>query len=147
MHPDELFAAIADAVRDVLFHSESSYPALPYRPGLVTEGWPLDSLEFAEAVGLDEERPMDSKPFGEFIDWRLDENPEFFDATEIENARRVRKLAKLLRDNLYNVRVFRLGSPSGDDSSEDVRGTIECFAVGRHDSGEVLGFRTTIVET
>lgn len=45
---DRLFAAIVDAVRGVVF--DSSYPALPYRPGLVTERWPLD--ESGEVLGF-----------------------------------------------------------------------------------------------
>lgn len=140
MTADELFQGITKAVEGLKFYSESQSGAQAWRPGRSWNDLRIGAAEFAEIIGLDEAAgPFEWSyvgGFSGFMGHRCDDDSNFFDQARIENAHRMTALVQLMENNLEQLKVFRSGEA-----------TITCIAFGRHESGELLGFTTTLVET
>ncbi|MEP7143895.1 MAG: nuclease A inhibitor family protein [Ferruginibacter sp.] len=140
------------ASADLTYQSESDYPyqffALQQR-SLHEESDKLTPLEFLGCIGLSEELMNDLKiPIDELIEERsLD---DFFPTLEylaesggglndpdvIALSRRYRKLEKLLKKRLQEVKIFRVGAV-------DVR----CYIAGFFNEGNIAGLVTISIET
>ena len=140
MTADELFQKITQAVAGLEFQSESQYGAEAWRPGRRRDDLRNDPDEFAEFVGLDEDAgPFEFNHVGGFSGFMgrcCDDDPDSFDAAAIEDAHRMSALVELMEGNLEQLK--ELGA--GEDA-------ITCYGCGRHESGELMGFTTTVVET
>jgi hypothetical protein len=127
MTADELFQRLGEGVAGLQFDSESTYGATGWRPGLNAEDLRMTSDEFAEFIGLPESAApfdFDHSGFSGFMGHRCEDDD------------RMTALVDLMEAHLEQLRVFRSGEA-----------TITCYAYGRHESGELLGFTTTLVET
>ncbi len=140
MSPAELMEQLSKQLEKTQFPGVSGPAAMTlWRAPRTTNDWPMTSFQFSELIGADaEEDWLTAKPIGEFMgpvtDGDEDAAPE-----ALENARRLIALSELMIAQLYSVRVYRRVT---DKSERPFK--VECFAVGRHDSGEVIGFHTTM---
>jgi hypothetical protein len=143
MTSDELVQTMAAALEGVRFVgespddgviSESSHAGETYRPGLFTRDWPYSSGQVAKLPGLDEDVPVESEPFSDFVNGQSSFGEHLRDASGEE---RLMELEKLLKDHLYAPRAFRIG---------DGVTRLDCYVLGYHESGEILGFKTSILE-
>lgn len=137
----ELAETLSKELEKTRFPSVSEPAAMTlWRAPRTTNDWPMTSFQFAELIGADpEEDWLTAKPFGEFMSPVTDDEDDDAAPEELENARRLIALSELMIAQLYSVRVYRRVT---DKSERPFK--VECFAVGRHDSGEVIGFHTTM---
>lgn len=102
------------------------------------------SGEKAKSVSKEEilrqtKKPLDAKisekDFAEFFG-RLTKIQDWFEEEETENARRFEELEKLLKENLTNLKVFKIGEIQ-----------LEIYIVGLDSEGVLRGVKTEAVET
>ena len=130
--PTGVMTLIAQAADRLLFSSESDYPLAPFT---WTDPAPFTPDALRKVAGLPPAAPVTRVDFDAFFApvLRLHEGA----STEARTrAARFQKLVDLLRKNLSDLAVYKLG-------------TIEMptFIVGRLPNGSVAGLRTTVVET
>jgi hypothetical protein len=146
MTADDLLQSIAGALEGVRFKgespydgviAESSYAGEPYRPRLFTRDWPYSSAQLAELLALPEDVPVEVEPFDALIAGQADVDEAACSEETLENVRRMDALWKLLRGHLYAPRAFRVG---------DGVTRLDCYVLGYHESGEIVGFKTSLLE-
>jgi Nuclease A inhibitor-like protein len=127
MNTEEIIDRLQQTTVDLLWVSESDYPfqivvwsdkeinlmLFPDRPDEDTKVISLDDF-FAPALKVE--------------DW--------YEAEELANVDRYKLLLEIIRSNLTELKVFRIGSIE-----------IDIYIVGKTPSGDVIGLKTTIVET
>jgi hypothetical protein len=132
-----LMSRLEEAASGLLFPSESDFPLTPFRFGgdageeptgealLRAEG--RDAGAAVEVVGVDDFfAPVVEEPAGD----------EGGDGGEGSDAKRFEALVALLKKELGDLRVVRVGSVD-----------IDVYVVGRCASGEWIGVKTHLVET
>lgn len=126
-------ALLAEAAEGLLYTSEGDYPLTPFSLAF-PEGEPLTPAAFAARVGSAPEAVQERT-----VDRFLRPNLQVAESDETLRAQlprwhRVRDLLTGLAD----ARVFRI--PRG-------HGSIDTYAVGRDGRGNLVGYRTTAIET
>jgi hypothetical protein len=105
---------------------------------------PLEPLRIADELtperlrrlsDVTDDTPVEAQDFDDFFRPAVYE-PAWKSAHEIATARRFQRLVELLRANLDDLRVFRVG-----------RINMEVYVLGRAARGNWLGLRTRVVET
>jgi hypothetical protein len=129
---DALFRDIELACDGLIYISESDAPIVAFasKPG--------DKFTAEEAVrqlGLPLETPVEQRDFDEFFS-RLTANRDWHGDAERMRAGKFLALQKLLKENLRDLNVFRIG-----------RIRIDIFVVGSDANGRVMGIATKAVET
>lgn len=124
--------SLEQAAAGLLFPSESDYPLTPFRYG--GQGEPTAAGLLA-AEGKPEETAVEEIPLEELFDG-VTADIEGADEAEKAETERWRALVALLRADLGDLRVYRVGAID-----------IDVYVLGRHASGEWLGLKTKVIET
>jgi hypothetical protein len=127
---EQVLGEIAEAARGLLFMSESDYPLEPVR----LEGEP-DEARLRGLAGAGADAPVATQSLEEFFRAAASE-PAWKGAEELATARRFQALARALRENLSDLRVYKVG-----------RVNMPVYVVGRSPNGGWLGLSTRVVET
>jgi hypothetical protein len=132
--PAELRGALATATTGLLFPSESDSPLTPYT--WTAQGVAPPSPEaLREALGRPPETRVEIEEAEDFFEG-LTEPRRGATAEEKAEAARFRALARLLEQQLTDLRVYRVGEVD-----------VDIYLLGHHPSGAWLGLRTHAVET
>ena len=129
---EEVIAELEKAAEGLLFMSESDYP-------FETVYWkelPEMSPEFLLSVaGLSNDVPVETVSVDHFF--RIATSEESWRSEESRReAKKYQNLVRILKDNLDELKVYRLGSIN-----------IPVYIVGRSKTGNWLGISTRVVET
>lgn len=129
---EQVLQELEQATAGLLFMSESDYPFQLIHWKGITEVTPqyLRGRTGHAADALVEVRSLD-----DFFQVAASE-PEWKGPAEIETARRYQALVRLLKENLNDVKVYRVGEIS-----------IQVYVIGRSSTGNWMGISTQIVET
>ncbi|MDQ1524342.1 MAG: hypothetical protein QOE47_2266 [Pyrinomonadaceae bacterium] len=129
---EELFGALTEATRGLLYMSESDYPIEVIR----WDGSEQLSLEYVRKVaGVDSSVRVEETTLAEFFRVPAGEQ-EWKNEAQLAEARKYQRLRQLLEDNLTGIRVYRVG---------DINVLI--LVVGMSTEGNWLGVSTRVVET
>lgn len=132
MNNDELADELRKASEGLLFMSESDYPLEVVRLGAGAE---VTHALLRKLSGKGGDAPVREQTVDEFFrvaaaeaDWK----PE----KELESARKYKALVRLLKERLGGAKVYRVGEIE-----------IDAYVLGRGKDGELMGLKTTLVET
>lgn len=114
------------------YQSESDYAVEPYARG-AAEGAP-SAGEFAKGRG-GEDAAVRERDFDSFFSNATAEE-DWHDEEARAKAKKFQALVKFLKDNLSDVKVYRVGGVEAD-----------VYVVGRTSTGEYAGVKTKVVET
>ncbi|MDX6270123.1 MAG: hypothetical protein QOD28_1346 [Acidobacteriota bacterium] len=129
---EELFGALTEATRGLLYMSESDYPIEVIR----WDGSEQLSPEYVRKVaGVDSSVRVEETTLDEFFRVPAGEQ-EWKNEAQLAEARKYQRLRQLLEDNLTGIRVYRVG---------DINVLI--LVVGVSTEGNWLGVSTRVVET
>ena len=129
---EQLLEEIGRAGEGLLFMSEADYPFETVRlegPGEVSP------RRLRELAGAGEGAAVVTQGLDEFFRAATAE-PDWKGERERAEARRYQALVRLLKENLGDLRVYRVGEIN-----------IPVYVLGRSASGNWLGLRTRVVET
>lgn len=127
---EQVLDEIARAAEGLLFVSEADYPLEPLR----LEGAP-DEARLRELAGAGADAPVATQSVEEFFRAATSE-PSWKGGEELAAARRFQSVARLLRENLSDVRVYKVGEIN-----------MPAYVIGRGPGGGWLGLSTRVVET
>ena len=123
---------IAKATDGLLFSSEADYPLEPF---VWNDTTPFSPDTLYILTTLPASTPVTKEDINDFFAPMLD--PATGDTPEARKRRtRTRKLVRLLRQNLSDLAVYKLGTVE-----------MPTFIVGHLADGTIAGLRTTVVET
>lgn len=128
----EVIKELEQAVAGLWFMSESDYPFEVFRWDGTVE---ITPQFLREAAGQPQDAPVAVKGFEEFFDSAMPE-PSWKSDEELTLGRRYRSLAATLKNNLHDLRVYKVGEIN-----------IPVFVVGRSGEGSWIGVQTRSVET
>ena len=123
--------AIGKACEGLFYISETDAVILPFF-GKAADG---TRKSLAEDLALEKNTVVIEQPFQEFFS-RLTKAQDWHTPVETERVKRFLKLQKLLKDNLKDITVLRIG-----------RIRIDIYVVGIDRSGKLAGVITKAVET
>jgi Nuclease A inhibitor-like protein len=127
MNTEEIIDRLQQTTVDLLWVSESDYPFQI----VVWSDKEINLMLFPDRP--DEDTKVISlddffAPVLKVEDW--------YEAEELANVDRYKLLLETIRSNLTELKVFRIGSIE-----------IDIYIVGKTPSGDVIGLKTTIIET
>ncbi len=128
----ELFHQIEHACEGLIYISETDAPVLTFA------GQPTDAVNadvILQYSGMTAEEPVEEREFAEFFD-RLTTIRDWYGEAEKARAQKFLELRKLLKENLSELKVFRIG-----------RIRLDIFVVGINTDGCLVGVSTKAVET
>jgi hypothetical protein len=129
---DELIAELKRAAEGLLFMSESDYP-------FETVCWqelPGISAEFLRSqAGVADDALVETASVDDFFRVAVSDQSQMSQASR-ETAVKYRQLVKIIKENLEDPKVYRVGSVN-----------IAVYIVGRNETGNWLGLSTRVVET
>lgn len=129
---EELFGTLQEATEGLLFMSESDYPFQVIR----WAGSEQLSPEYLRRVaGTDSSAIVEETTVEKFFRVVAGEQ-NWKDEAQLQVARKYQRLVNMLKENLAEVKVYRVG---------DIN--IGVYVVGRSDEGNWLGVTTRVVET
>jgi hypothetical protein len=129
---EEILQMLREATDGLLFMSESDYPF-----ELVSWG-PMDEVTsdyLCREAGAAPGAPVQVMSLEQFFERAMSE-PEWKGKQELVIARRYQALVRLLKENLDELRVYKIGEIN-----------IPVYILGRSNSGNWLGLSTRVVET
>ena len=129
---DSFEDAVAKACEGLFYISETDAGIHPFF-GSKSDG--VTSEQLMKTLRTENRTTIDEQPFAEFFS-RLTKIQDWFTPVETERVKRFLKLQNLLKDNLKDITVLRIG-----------RKRIDIFVVGVDKSGKLAGIRTMAVET
>jgi hypothetical protein len=122
------------ATADLVYQSETDAPVRPYR----VEGFDGDTLTaeaLLESLGCDATTPVTTVEFDDFFA-DLVADQDWYGDDERAMAKRYRRLVRLLKRALKDLRVFKVGERD-----------LDIYILGRTPAGEFAGVTTKAVET
>lgn len=125
---------IARAADGLLYSSESDRPFEPVTLGPAPDG-ELTAARFGEIVGAPAGARVEERSLDDFLARHI-ETSDPHDPRAQAVRPRYERLRAVLRTELRDVRVFRLG-----------RIEVRCWVVGRDGEGRLRGLATTAIET
>lgn len=132
MTNQEIIDQLKAASRDLVFISESDYP---FDVFLWEDLTSVTSEKVLQKTDHPQDTPVEIVPFDSFFkqattveDWQ---NPE-----EQETAKKFQALVLILKNNLSNLQVYRLGTIE-----------INVYIFGQTSTGDLVGLSTLVVET
>jgi hypothetical protein len=129
---EQLDKELREAIRGLLFMSESDYPFEVVR----WEGGEVLSPEhLRKMAGHDTDAPVEERTAEDFFRVAAGEQ-EWKGEAELALAKRYQSLMRLLEENLKEVKAYRVGKIN-----------IGVYVVGRSGEGNWLGVSTRVVET
>jgi hypothetical protein len=132
---DPLRERLREAAEGLVYSSESDFPFEPFSLPLDAARERLTPAAFASLVGAPPGTPASETTLERFLQHHI-EASDPWDTRAQELRPRYERLRALLRDNLREARVFRIG---------EIR--IRCYLVGFDARGDLVGLVTTAVET
>ncbi|HEV2765270.1 MAG TPA: nuclease A inhibitor family protein [Pyrinomonadaceae bacterium] len=130
---EQILDELAKATEGLLFVSEADYPFETFRLDGSGEADPRERLR--ELGGESEDAPAEVESLENFFRAAASE-PAWKGEEERALARRFQNLARVLADNLSDVRVYKVG-----------RVSMSAYVAGRSPEGNWLGVSTRVVET
>lgn len=129
---EEVCEEMKEAIRGLLFMSESDYPFEVVK----WEGVEEVSPEYLRKVaGQDTTAPVEERTVTDFFRVAAGEQ-EWKGEAELALAKRYQSLVRLLEENLKGVKVYRVGKVN-----------MGVYVIGRSEAGNWLGVYTRVVET
>lgn len=129
---EQVLAELKEAIAGLTFMSESDHPFEVVR----WDGADEVSPEYLRRIeGQPAAAPVRTESLDEFFGVAAAE-AGWKSAAELATARRYQALVKMLRENLSDVAVYRIGAID-----------IRVYVVGRHATGGWLGVSTRVIET
>jgi hypothetical protein len=127
-------AALAEAAEGLTYQSEADFPVEPFvLPG--SPGEPVTAEGFLRAIGQAPGTAVRTQSLERFFEPVTQEEP-WHRETERQMTERFKRLEAVLRENLTDLKVFKIGKTRS-----------QVYVVGRTPSGELAGVKTTVVET
>ncbi len=129
---EQLLAELKEATEGLIFMSESDYPLEVIR----WEGTNEISPEYIrESAGQPPAEPLKITSADESFKVAASE-AEWKSKEELDTAKRYQTLVRLLKENLTDLKVYRVGEIN-----------IPVYVIGRHAAGSWMGVSTRVVET
>jgi hypothetical protein len=129
---EQILSELAGAAEGLLYMSESDYPLEPLR----LEGSDGPTPELLRGLaGAPADAPVQALSLEQFFRAPISE-PDWKGGAEIASARRFQTLVRALRENLAEVRAYKVGSVN-----------MPVYVIGRSPGGSWLGLSTRVVET
>jgi hypothetical protein len=129
---EELFGALKEATRGLLYMSESDHPIEVIR----WDGSEQLSPEYLrKAAGADSSAIVEETTMEEFFRVPAGEQ-EWKNEAQLAEARKYRRLRRLAEENLTGIKAYRVGEIN-----------IGVYVIGRSAQGNWLGITTRVVET
>jgi hypothetical protein len=129
---EQVLAELAGAAEGLLYMSESDYPLEPFR--LEGAGLPTPEI-LRESAGEAADAPVRVLSLEEFFRAPTSE-PSWKGEAELPTARRFQALVRALRENLSDLKAYKVGSIN-----------MRVYVLGRSAAGTWLGLSTRVVET
>jgi hypothetical protein len=129
---DGLLAESAEATDGLMMMSESDYPFVPFRWNTGTEITPESLRALAQESAAS---PVTEQNIDEFFR-AVTSEPDWKGADDLKLARRYQSLVRLLKENLAELKVYRVGAVN-----------ISVYIIGRSNNGTWLGLSTKVIET
>ena len=127
MNDQKLINQLQQASEGLLWLSESDYP-------FTTVYWEkVDDIE-AKLLELPE-TTIEVKELESFFK-RVTEEKDWYEEEEMAECKRYQELVNLLKTHLSDIKVYRVGEIE-----------INCYILGKTDSGAIAGLSTISVET
>lgn len=123
---------IERAVEGLYYTSETDSEIFPFigdKTGIVSAENLLEQLKHPAGA------PVEERDFDEIFE-RLTENQDWFGEEEIEIAKKFANLRNLLKENLKDLKVFKIGKIN-----------LDVYFVGLDSEGILMGIKTEAVET
>jgi hypothetical protein len=130
--PDGLAGQLETACEGLVLISETDGPVTPFLGGPATE---VTAQTILQQTGRSLSEPVEERDFDAFFE-RLTTIRDWYGETEKERAKKFLELYKLLKENLRDRKVFRIG-----------RIRVDIYAVGLYKDGQLTGVSTYAVET
>ncbi|BCM92590.1 hypothetical protein IAD21_04472 [Abditibacteriota bacterium] len=130
----DLLQQLQQTTEGLLFPSESDYPVVPFE-------WPDDApapsspAAFLAAKGYAADTPIQQLDFDTFFSFKIQDREDQDDGQRA-TARQLGKVVEVLRANLSELRVYKVGNIHFD-----------VFALGQSKDGTWMGVSTEVVET
>ncbi len=131
---EEILAELGRAAGGLLFMSEADYPLEPFRLEGVGADGPADA-GLRELAGRPSDARVEVVTPEHFFRAAISE-PDWKRGEKLAEARRFQNLLRILKAELSDPRVFRVGEVD-----------IAVYVLGRSPSGDWLGLSTRVVET
>jgi hypothetical protein len=130
----DLLGQIKEATKGLTYMSENDFPLEAFRLELKDKNT-ITEKDILKATKHVPKTPVELYDFDNFFLMPTQEQ-DWHSAEEKKSVKRYQKLDKLLRDNLSDLQVFKIGEVERD-----------VYVVGKSKSGEFLGVSTKVVET
>jgi hypothetical protein len=130
----DLLKQVKRAINGLTYMSESDYPLEPFH----MEGDGKDSIterDILKATHHAPKTPVETFDFNNFF-LNATQEQDWHGAEEKQSVKRYQQLVKLLKENLSDIQVFKVG-----ETEKDV------YVVGKSKSGDFVGVSTKVVET
>ncbi|WP_013334519.1 nuclease A inhibitor family protein [Gloeothece verrucosa] len=128
-----LVTKLSKASEGLVYISESDYPYEVIHwdnPNV-----PLTKDLIAQKANISEGTPCSEVAFDDFFN--LDApDPDWYGEEEKQEAAKQRNLMKIMKDHLTDLKVYRFGEVE-----------IAIYIVGKAANGEIIGLKTTAIET
>jgi hypothetical protein len=129
---EEIIEELKQLTEGLLFMSESDYPfEIIYRAGDA----PISLQYFRELSGQASDAPVEVRSVDDFFRAAASE-PDWKGEKELAIAKRYQALARFLKENLDELKVYRVGKIN-----------IPVYIIGRTKTGNWVGLSTRAVET
>jgi Nuclease A inhibitor-like protein len=130
----EITEKLKQASDDLLMMSESDYPFEFFLwSGQGDES--LTNQKLLQLTSHSQDTPIETVDL-DYLFQNCAEEKDWHDETQKQNVHKFQSLIQTLKDNLINIKVYRLGTVS-----------IDVYIVGKTISGDLAGISTKVVET
>ncbi|MBW4562309.1 MAG: nuclease A inhibitor family protein [Mojavia pulchra JT2-VF2] len=131
---NEIIEKLKQASDNLLMLSESEYPFEVFLWAGQTQET-LTNQKLLQLTGHQQDTPVETVDLDYFFR-NCAQEKDWYDETQIENVQKFQSLVKALKDNLTNIKVYRLGKVN-----------IDVYIVGQTPSKELAVISTKVVET
>ncbi len=131
MNEQELVNQLSKASEGLLWQSESDYP-------FETVYWEnVDNIEekLLEVTNSIGHTRLQVRELDKFFD-RVTEEEDWYNDEEMAECKRYQELVKLLKTNLKDIKVYRVGEVE-----------VNCYILGKTENNAIAGLSTISVET
>jgi hypothetical protein len=130
----EIIAALKNTSEGLLYMSESDYPFEVFLwSNQAKEDFTTDKL--LQQIGCPRDTPVELVDIDDFFDNPTSEK-DWHDEAEKETVRKYRHLVEVLKRNLTDIKVYRVGEIE-----------IDVYIVGKTQSGDLALMTTKVIET
>ena len=131
MNDQELIGQFSQASKGLLWLSESDYPF----EVIYWENLDDINAKLLELTDSNPETTIEVRELDSFFN-RVTEEKDWYEEEEIAECKRYQELVNLLKTHLSDIKVYRVGEVE-----------VNCYILGKTDSGAIAGLSTISVET